>query len=273
MLVVSRYGWWIAGMLLLAVFLMLAGQVGVLQPFEGLFLRVSTPIERGLGTAFRPVSNVLSDAGGFDDLREENNLLRLENERLQNRIVELEQQNAQIPDLLEALGVSSSEDDTYTVARVIARDSSPFTDRVRIDQGTESGIRTGMVVFSAGASLVGTVVDAEDGYSWVRLITDAQSAVNGQVLESQINGSVQGHADRTLTFELTQGNVNVGDTIVTSGIGGNYPPGRTIGTVSAVSGTPQDISRTVTVEPLVRMGTLEIVQVLTSFESQRLDLD
>ncbi|MEZ4492389.1 MAG: rod shape-determining protein MreC [Dehalococcoidia bacterium] len=273
MLVVSRYGWWIAAMLSLAVFLMLAGQFGVLQPFEGLFLRVSTPVERGLEATFRPVANVLSDAGGFDDLRAENNRLRLENETLKNEIVQLEQENAQIEDLLRALGVSSSADDTYVVSRVIARDSSPFTDRVRIDQGTNAGIRTGMVVFSSGLSLVGTVIETRDTYAWVRLITDASSKVNGQIVESQINGSVQGHADRSLTFELTQGNVNVGDTIVTSGIGGNYPPGRTIGTVAAVSGTPQDISRTVRIEPLVRMGTLEIVQVLTSFQAQRLDLD
>jgi rod shape-determining protein MreC len=273
MLVVSRYGWWIAAMLSLAVFLMLAGQLGVLQPFESLFLRVSTPIERGLGTTFRPVANVLSDAGGFDDLRQENNRLRLENETLKNDIVLLEQQNAQIPDLLAALGVSSSDSDSYTVARVIARDSSPFTDRVRIDQGTNAGVKVGMVVFSSGLSLVGTIVDAQPAYSWVRLITDASSNVNGQIVESQVNGSVSGHADRSLTFDLTQGNVNIGDTIVSSGIGGNYPPGRTIGVVVEVSGTPQDISRTVTVEPLVRMSTLEIVQVLTSFESQRLDLD
>lgn len=273
MLVVSRYGWWIAGMLSLAVFLMLVGQLGLLQPFEGAFLRVTTPIERGLGTAFRPIANTLSDVGGFDDLREENNRLRLENEVLRNENALLEQENAQIEDLVEALGLSSSEDDTYAAARVIARDNSPFTDRVRIDQGTEAGIRDGMVVFSSGLSLVGTVVEANDGYSWVRLITDASSNVNGQILESQISGSVQGSTQRTLTFELASGNVNVGDTIVTSGIGGNYPPGRTIGTVSEVSGTPQDISRTVKVEPLVRMGTLEIVQVLTSFESQRLDID
>ncbi len=273
MLVVSRYGWWIAAMLSLAVFLLLAGQAGILQPFEGVFLRVSAPLEKGLSTTFRPVANVLSDAGGFNDIRAENNALRLENETLRNQIVELQQENAQIPDLQKALGISSSEDDTYVVAQVVAHDSSPFTDRVLIDQGTAAGVKTGMVVFSSGLSLVGTVVDVNDDYSWVRLITDASSKVNGQVLESQVNGSVSGHADRSLSFDLTQGNVNVGDTIVSSGIGGNYPPGRTIGTVTEVSGTPQDISRTVKVEPLVRMGTLEIVQVLTSFQTQRLDLN
>lgn len=273
MLVLSRYGWWIAGMVGLSVFLMLAGQLGMLRPLEGAYLRVGAPVEEQLGNMFRPITNVFSDIGSFDDLRQENNRLRLENETLRNEIVQLQQDNAEIDDLREALGVTGGAEETYVVASVIARDGSPFTDRVRIDQGENAGIRTGMVVFSPGLSIVGTVIDTGGDFAWVRLITDASSAVNGQVLDSQVNGSVQGSPTRTLTFELARGSVNVGDTIVTSGIGGNYPPGRTIGVVSEVSGTPQDIARTISVEPLVRMSTLDIVRVLTSFETQRLDID
>lgn len=274
MVVLSRYGWWVAGMASLAVFLLLAGQTGALAPFQNVFLRVSSPVEERLGFVFRPVSNVISDAGSLNDIRAENNRLRLENEQLRNHIVELQRQTGELEDLREALGiVGAGDQNEYVFASVIARDGSPFSDRVRINRGTSDGIRKGMVVLSPGGSLVGTVDEALAGDAFVRLITDSQSAVNAQIQESQILGSLKGSPRRTLSFDLAQGNINVGDTIVTSGIGGNYPAGLPIGRVTEVSGTSQDIARMVVVEPQVRMSTLETVLVLTSFQSQRPELN
>lgn len=274
MLVLSRYGWWIAGMLSLAVFLTLVGQVGILDPFQNTFLRATSPLERGLGSLFQPVSTVMSDAWSIDDLRQENNRLRQENEALRNQVVELQRSTAELDELRQAVGIiGESETNQYAAARVIARDGSPFTDRVRIDRGSDAGIEPGMVVLSASGSLVGTVTDVTANQAFIRLITDATSAVNAQVLESHILGSLKGTPRRSLVFELAQGNINIDDTIVTSGIGGNYPAGLPIGRVAEVSGTAQDISRRVVVEPNVRMSTLETVLVLTSFQGQRLELD
>ena len=274
MVVLSRYGWWLAGMASLAVFLLLAGQTGALRPFQSTFLRVSSPVEERLGVLFRPVSDALSDAGSLNDLRDENNRLRVENEQLRNEVVELQRQTGELEDLRQALGiVGASDENEYVFGTVVARDGSPFADRVRINRGSADGISTGDVVLSPGGSLVGTVDEVLDGEAFIRLITDSQSAVNAQVLESQISGVVRGSPRRTLSFDIAQGNINIGDTIVTSGVGGNYPPALPIGLVVQVSGTAQDISRTVVVEPQVRMSTLETVLVLTSFQSQRLDLD
>ena len=274
MVVLSRYGWWIAGMASLGVFLLLAGQTGALSPFQGAFLRVSSPVEERLGVIFRPISDAISDAGSLNDLRAENNQLRLENEQLRNDIVELQRQTGELEDLREALGiVGASDENEYVFGTVVARDGSPFADRVRINRGSSDGIRTGDVVLSPGGSLVGTVDEVLATEAFIRLVTDSQSAVNAQVLESQIVGILSGSPRRTLTFDIAQGSINVGDTIVTSGVGGNYPAGLPIGIVASVSGTAQDISRTVVVEPQVRMSTLETVLVLTSFQSQRLDVD
>jgi rod shape-determining protein MreC len=108
--------------------------------------------------------------------------------------------------------------------------------------------------------------------AFVRLVTDSQSKVAAQVQGTQVEGIVRGSPGRGLTFDLAQADIKVGDTVVTSGLGGNYPPGIPIAKVSSVSGTAQDLFRKVKVDPLVRLSTARTVLVLTSFVPQRIDV-
>jgi rod shape-determining protein MreC len=59
--------------------------------------------------------------------------------------------------------------------------------------------------------------------------------------------------------------VRVGDTVLTSGLGGRFPPDLLLGRVSQVSGSAQDLYRDIEIEPEVRLSTVETVLVLTSY--------
>ncbi len=274
MLLFSRYTWWVGTMVGLALFLAVAGQTGLLQPFQGLFLNVTQPIEGGLNAVFRPVASFLSEAGSLNELQDENRRLRLENERLQNEVSALQSDAGRVKELEEALKVQSGTAiEASVAASVVHRDSSAFTDVVSIDRGSSSGIKTAMVVLSSQGTLLGTVTKTFDNHAFVRLITDSQSKVAAEVKESHADGIVRGTANRGLALELAQADIKVGDLAVTSGLGGNYPPGIPIGRVSKVSGTSQDLFRKVELESLVRVSTARTVLVLTSFVPQRLDLD
>ncbi|MEX1104034.1 MAG: rod shape-determining protein MreC, partial [Dehalococcoidia bacterium] len=178
-----------------------------------------------------------------------------------------------LQELEVALGVSQDESSERLAANVVTRDISPFVAVIRIDKGTNDGVRNGMVVLSAQGTLVGTVTKALDDLSFVRLVTDTQSRVNAKAVESNADGILKGTPGRGLTFDLAQGDLKVGDIIVTSGLGGNYPEGLVIGEVSDVSGNSQDLFRKVTVEPGVRGSTAQTVFVRTDFLPQRLELD
>lgn len=258
----------------LALLLTLAGQTGVLNPFQGAFLKVTSPIDGAFTSVFRPVATFLSDAGSLNDLRDENARLRVENEDLKNKIVSLQQDAERVKELEEALKITQGAGgDTRLAASIVHRDSSAFSDVVSINRGSSSGVKPGMVVLSAQGSLIGTVTKAFDDQSFVRLITDSKSKVNAQVFESKAEGSLRGNPGRTLTLDLAQADIKVGDRVVTSGLGGNYPPGVPIGVVSEVSGTTQDLFRKVKVEPVVRLSTAQTVLVLTSFLPQRLGIE
>ena len=258
----------------LALFLALAGQVGVLSPFQSVFLRVTSPVESVLNTVFRPVATLLSDAGNSRDIRDENNRLRIENEELRNQVAELQQNGEQIKELQDALNLQQGDTSvTHVAANIVHRDASPFTDVVTIDKGSNDGIQVGMVVVSTRGTLMGKVTNVTGRNSFVRLITDTQSTVSAEIFETGADGSVKGTPNRGLEFALAQGEIQVGDTVVTAGLGGGYPRGLPIGRVSAVSGTNQDLYKKVTVEPGVRIGTAETVLVNTTFIPESLDLE
>jgi rod shape-determining protein MreC len=274
MLIFQRYQWWVATMIGFALFLALAGQVGVLVPVQGAFLRVTSPFERVLTTVFRPVASVLSNAGEIGDLREENNRLRLENEELRNQVGELQQNAEDIKGLREALDLTQGDTSVrYVAADIVHRDNNVFSDIVTINRGSADGIQTGMVVVSTKGTLMGKVTKVTSANSFVRLITDTQSTVSAEVQETGADGSVKGTPNRGLVLELAQGDIQVGDTVVTAGLGGGYPRGLPIGRVSAVSGTNQDLYKKVTLEPGVRVGTAENVLVRTDFIPETLGLE
>ncbi len=129
-----------------------------------------------------------------------------------------------------------------------------------------------MPVVTEGSTLVGTVTKLEDDHAWVTLVTDVDSAVSSLILESRDQGVVAGGYNRHLSMEFVDQDATVkeGDTVVTSGLGGTYPPGLVIGRVTGVSGHRQEIFRSVTVEPLASLSRLETVLVMTSFVPSKL---
>jgi rod shape-determining protein MreC len=114
----------------------------------------------------------------------------------------------------------------------------------------------------------------EDDHSWVTLVTDVDSAVSSLLLESRAPGVVAGGYNRRLSMEFVSQDAAVkeGDTVVTSGLGGTYPPGLVIGRVTGVTGHRQEIFRRVTVEPLASLSRLETILVITSFTPSKLSV-
>jgi rod shape-determining protein MreC len=266
MVIFSRYTWWAAAMAGLALLLTLASQVGALSPVEGAFLTVTSPVERLVGAIFRPLASVLSDAGDLGDLRNENKSLRLRNEQLENELVQAKQDAARVRELEAALGLPEGEKgETKLAAGVVHRDQSAFNDVILIDRGSNDGLKVGMVVLSPQGTLMGSVTKVTSGQAFVRLISDSKSRVAAETVDSKATGVVKGAPGRTLSFDLARADIKVGDLVQTSALTGRYPPGLTIGRVTEVKGTNQDLFRTVKVESTVRLSTVSTVLVLTSF--------
>jgi rod shape-determining protein MreC len=262
------------GFIAIAAFVLLAAsRLALLDPVENVTLGVTAPVQNVLHDATQPVADWVNNFTDASALSRENKDLRAENERLTNELARAreEMQQAQNAQDLDAIK-RQFPDDQFLQASVIARTSSNVRSVVAIDRGANDGLREGMIVVTEGRSLVGTVTRVFDGYAWVTLITDPKSAVSAMIQESRAEGVVAGNYDGSLNMEFVgQGAaVKDGDFVITSGIGGGYPPGIVIGRVSGVEKTEQDLFQKVRVDHLASLAKLEQVLVITSFEPKAL---
>jgi rod shape-determining protein MreC len=259
---------WLLVIGLIALLGVALSQVGALDPFRNATLTVTSPLVRGLRAVASPAADFLDNVGERQDLEEENRLLRQQIEELTSEIAQLKETESSAADMAALAEVEASRpDDQFLVARVIARDPSNLKERLAIDRGSSDGVREGMVVMSEGSSLVGVVSKVLDDFAWVTLITDANSNVNAIVLESRAQGVVSGSLHDGLSMDLIPQDTEVepGNTVATSGLGGNFPQALLIGQVAAVRGEKQDLFQTAEVKPAASLSHLENVLVMTSF--------
>ena len=264
----SRTGIWTLVVTALAVFLLALSRAGVLGPLENVVLTAFSPLQKALTRVSEPAADFVSDIGRTDELADENQALRAENERLNAEVARLRENEIRLQQLTQLLQVKETHPgDEFLAANVFAREPSNVKEMAAIDRGKRDGVQEGMVVVTEGGSLVGRVTRVFDDYAWVTFITDPDSAVSAMVQESRAQGVVSGSYSRRLSMEFLRqaAVVQEGDVVLTSGIGGGFPPGLIIGRVSAVESSPQETFKAVTVEPLASLSRLETVLVLTSF--------
>ena len=247
--------------------------IGLLRPLENVSYVMLSPVEQILRSIARPIANTVSNYGDTRALTRENEALRSENERLNGELASLREGQIQTEELQRLLEVKNSiADQEFKAARITARSPNNLREMIAIDLGKSDGVRAGMPVVTEGKTLVGTISEVNDSYSWVELVTDADSAVSALILESRAQGVVSGGYNRRLVMEFVtqESAVKEGDTVLTSGLGGSYPQGLVVGRVTGVTGNPQEVFRQVTVEPLASLSRLETVLVMTSFTPSRI---
>jgi rod shape-determining protein MreC len=201
-------------------------------------------------------------------LRQENAQLSAEIARLQAQVIEYQQRVAESDTLAALVDFSrSNPNSTYKAASVIGRDPSPFLHYIIINRGSNDGIRKGMPVVT-DKGLVGRVDAVIGGAARVQLVTDPASVVSVYLQNSgadgMLNGSVSG--DIKLDMLSQDASIQIGDVVLTSGLGGGYPPDIVVGQVGSVRKRESDLFQEAVVQPVVDFTRLEIVLVIVDFQ-------
>ena len=151
-------------------------------------------------------------------------------------------------------------------AEVIGRDPSNLLHYIMIDRGTQDGLAIGMPVVTA-RGLVGSITTVYPHSARVMLLTDPASSVNALIQSSRATGIVQGQARRSLLLRYVEGSeqVQVGDIVLTSGLGGNFPKRLVIGQVQTVKRNDVEMFQEIEVQSAVEFDRLESVLVMQGF--------
>ncbi len=206
---------------------------------------------------------------------------------LESRVAELEEQVAQLSEenraatdaleenerlrsLLEL--AQAHEDFTFESARVTGRSASSWTSALTISKGSASGVEEDMLVVTEYGYLVGVVSEVGTNWATVTTLIDPDIAVSVKDSQSGDTAVLTGSLDAMLdglcrlSYLGSEAEVSVGDTILTSGLGGVYPAGIVVGTISECGTTISGMELYALVTPAADLDELEQVFVIKDFD-------
>ena len=253
---------------LVAIGLIALALSGYLTPLTRIALTPLVTAQTWISDQYRTLENYLTAPRDVAVLTQRNAELEAEVAHLQTQIIELQQQLTEYQILSALLDFARAYPEyEYTGASVIGRDPSPFMRYVIINRGSDDGLRRGMPVVTQ-QGLVGRISQVTAVGASVQLITDPASSINVRLepsrAEALLSGSITG--DITLDFIPQDTPVKPGDLVLTSGLGGNYPPNVLIGQLTSVRSQDYDLFQSGSVQPVVDFSQLEIVLVITNFK-------
>jgi len=201
-------------------------------------------------------------------LRTENSQLTDEVAQLQTQIITLQQQLSDTQVLYALLNFARAQpQNQYVAASVIGRDPSPFVHYVIIDHGSDDGLKHGMPVVTE-QGLVGRIDAVTAEAARVELITDTDSVVNVHLQSVDRDAELIGSLTGDISLDMVSQDINLqpGEIVLTSSLGGLYPSNILIGQVTSVRKQENALFQTAVVQPAVNFTTLSAALVITNFQ-------
>jgi rod shape-determining protein MreC len=193
------------------------------------------------------------------DLRDKNLHLRAELQKYES----LQAENMRLRDLVDS---SFKVGDRVLVAELSSVDLDPYKQQVIINKGSASGAFEGQPVLDAHA-VMGQVINVTPFSSTVLLITDTSHALPVQVLRNGLRTIAVGTgriSELKLPYLPTNSDIVEGDLLVTSGLGGKFPPGYPVATVTRIDRSPDAPFSSVLAQPRAHLDrSREVLLVWT----------
>lgn len=165
----------------------------------------------------------------------------------------LQQENARLRDLLQA---GQRVDGQVMAATLLSVDMDPFRHVITIDKGTHAGVFNGQTLLDAHG-IIGQIIRADPWSSEAALITDPNQAIPVQINRTGLRTLALGTADAnllSLPYLANNADVQVGDLLVTSGLGGRYPAGYPVAVISRVQRDPAAPFASVSARPVADLN-------------------
>ena len=231
--------------------------------FDAFLMEVCSPVQKGVSFVISSMDGVLQKYLFLIHLQNENTVLK-------QRIAELQNENHQMKEMALAnermrnlLQFRERMAAPMIGAEVIGQDPSSWFKSITIDKGERHGIQRGMAVISP-EGVIGQVLKSAPHYSTVLLITDYNSAIDAIVQRTRARAIVEGKGENRcqLKYLLRTEEVNLGDIVVTSGSGANFPKGLMIGEIRKVEKKGLGVFQYAELAPSVDLTNLEEVFVI-----------
>ena len=191
-----------------------------------------------------------------------NKKLLEENQKLTSDLAALQGAREENNTLREALNLNLQKDFDLVLGRVISKDI--LSDTILINIGLNDGVKKGFPVILSGKALLGKVVDVYPNYSRVVLITQKDNKIDIEIPDASSFAMSRGAGGLKAGLEMfpRDKELKEGSLIITSALGGNYPPGLLIGKVKNVKKLDNEPFQKSDIEPAFDLNTISNVFVI-----------
>jgi rod shape-determining protein MreC len=243
--------------------LVLAGVSGALGPVVWTYDHSVLPVGRSLSSVGSGVGNFFGLLGQVRNLSDENAKLELQNATLRGRLAASADALRENDQLRRQLGLQEAGTPQQVGADVVAFQPDSYRQFLTIDRGTRNGIKVGQAALNNGI-VVGTISAVSSTTAKLQLITDPEFALAVRDQETGALGVLYGQLGGGLTVNniAQTDNINPGDTIASSGLGGIVPENLLIGQVQSVNAQTNGIFKSAQVSTTLQAEQLRFVFVV-----------
>jgi rod shape-determining protein MreC len=222
-----------------------------------------------LGTPFVKLGDLIPTFHSRRQLSDDNTKLRTENALLRQQLNTLAEAGRENIRLHELLSLKQHIAPRTLGAHVIGRDTSNWWRSIQIDRGSNNGLRENMAVLSS-AGLVGKITTVTTGNARVLLLIDPNCKVSAVLQDTRTTGIVAGANDAfmrdphcVMTYVNRDAKLHQNETVISSGLGGVFPKGILIGTVTSAQLNPQTgMYQDIEIKPSVDFHRIEEVIII-----------
>jgi rod shape-determining protein MreC len=189
------------------------------------------------------------------NLQTVNESLRQENLLLHSRLEKLHSLEADNRRLKHLLGQSEQIAEQVLLAELVEVSLEPYTQQISLNKGSRDNVYVGQPVIN-GDGVVGQVVHTSQFQSTVTLLTDPGSAIPVMVMRNGLRGVLFGTGVRNklaMPYMTADADIRIGDLLVSSGMGGRFPTGYPVATVTGIRQDPSDEFLTINTLPVTQL--------------------
>ncbi len=219
---------------------------------------------------FNYIKENIKEYKKLKDVNKNNNILETSIDRIDSIETENIELRRQLETLKEELNINYTLSDyEYLNATVVSRNVGYWHNKITINKGTYNGVEKDMVVISS-KGLIGKVIKTSTFTSDVRLITtsDTSNKISVHISNGDNNlyGLINSYDYNKNVLELegisNTKDVNIGDYVYTSGLGGVFPTGILIGIVEEITTDSYDLAKIIKVKPSADFNDINYVSIL-----------
>ena len=234
---------------------------------KNFFYLISSPIQKTLWRTGDNVSDFFEGISKTSNLKKENEEVKLKIQELLAENTALKELKRENDFLRKALEIGLEKDFKLILADVVGNSVSS-EDILIIDKGSRDGILKDSSVITEQKILVGKIIQVEEKFSKVMLITNKESSFNGKIQEKEVEGVVKGKGNLNVYFDLLQKDKEVkrGDRVITSSLDKVFPKGLLVGEVKDVKKSDLEPFQQAEISPFFDIKELKTLFIVSNFK-------